>query len=142
MKWTFLIYNCPQNVYFLLKSLVDSVFFHTFAQDIMRMKRYLLILSAILFFVLLTPSKASCNVLWNYHVGIMESQEEEVTISFTQGTLYVTGGEGMKLEIVSLTGNKVLEQQVDSPAQKFELNIPKGCYIVKVGKVVRKVSIR
>lgn len=142
MKWTFLIYNCPQNVYFLLKSLVDSVIFHTFAQNIMRMKRSLLIISAILSFVLLAPATASSNVLWNYNAGIMESQDGVVTISFSQGTLYVTGGEGMTLEVVSLTGNKVMEQQVDSPAQKFELNIPKGCYIVKVGKVVRKVSIR
>ncbi|MDD3387351.1 MAG: secretion protein, partial [Prevotella sp.] len=26
--------------------------------------------------------------------------------------------------------------------KSYNLNLPKGCYIVKVGKVVRKVSIR
>ena len=26
--------------------------------------------------------------------------------------------------------------------QAIEINLPKGCYIVKVGKVVRKISIR
>ena len=35
-----------------------------------------------------------------------------------------------------------MEEQIASPAQKFELNIPKGCYIVKVGNVVRKISVR
>ena len=37
---------------------------------------------------------------------------------------------------------RLLEQQIDSPAQKIELNIPKGCYIVKVGSVVRKIAVR
>ena len=46
------------------------------------------------------------------------------------------------LEVVSLTGRRLLEQQIDSPAQKIELNIPKGCYIVKVGSVVRKIAVR
>lgn len=126
----------------MLKSLVDSDIFHTFAQNIMRMKRSLLVLSAVLSFALLAPATASASVFWNYNAGILESQDGAITISFSQGALYVTGGEGMTLEVVSLTGNKVMEQPIDSPAQKFELNIPKGCYIVKVGKVVRKVSIR
>ena len=46
------------------------------------------------------------------------------------------------LMISALTGKKVMDVKVESPAQKIELNIPKGCYIVKVGKVVRKVSVR
>ena len=107
----------------------------------MRMKRIVFILSAVLAFALFVPVTASSSVLKEYAIGIMDFQESEVTISVSQGSVYVYGGEGMTIEIVSLTGNKVFEQQIDSPAQKFELNIPKGCYIVKVGKVVRKVSI-
>jgi hypothetical protein len=44
--------------------------------------------------------------------------------------------------VVSLTGKRVMEERISSPAQQIELNIPKGCYIVKVGDVVRKVSVR
>jgi len=105
------------------------------------MKRFAFIFSVVLAFAFSSPVRA--NALWvnGYAAGVVDLQDMEVTISFSQGSIYVSGGEGMILEVVSLTGKKVLEQQIDSPSQKFELNIPKGCYIVKVGKVVRKVSI-
>jgi hypothetical protein len=78
-----------------------------------------------------------------YLAGVLElSQDQDVNITFSEGTLFVTGCEGQTLEIVSLTGKKIMDVKIESPAQKIELNIPKGCYIVKVGKVVRKVSIR
>ena len=64
------------------------------------------------------------------------------SISYTNGTLSVPGAEGQVLEVISLTGKRVMEERISSPAQRFELNIPKGCYIVKVGDVVRKVSVR
>ena len=70
------------------------------------------------------------------------ASEGEVTINYSQGVLYINNGEGKVLEVVSLTGRRLLEQQIDSPAQKIELNIPKGCYIVKVGSVVRKIAVR
>ena len=78
-----------------------------------------------------------------YMAGVMEMYvEQEADVIYTNGTLMVTGAEGCTLEVVSLTGKKVLTVEITSPAQKIELNIPKGCYIVKVGKVVRKVSVR
>lgn len=64
------------------------------------------------------------------------------SISYANGTLSVTGAEGQLLEVISLTGKCVMEERITSPAQRFELSIPKGCYIVKVGDVVRKVSVR
>lgn len=67
---------------------------------------------------------------------------KDITVSYSDGVLEVIGGEGLNLEVVSITGKKVLDVRIDSPALKIELNIPKGCYIVKVGKAVRKVSVR
>ncbi len=64
------------------------------------------------------------------------------TLTYTDGVLYITGAEGCTLEVISLTGKRVIEEQITSPSQKIELNIPKGCYIVKVGDLVRKVSVR
>lgn len=121
--------------------MVDSKVFRTFAKDFMRMKRIVIIVSAVLALSLFVPTTASSSVLREYALGIMDFQDSEVTISYSQGSVYVSGGEGLTIEVISLTGNKVFEQQIESPSQKFELNIPKGCYIVKVGKVVRKVSI-
>lgn len=78
-----------------------------------------------------------------YMAGVMEMAiDQEADVTYNDGTLMITGAEGCTLEIVSLTGKKVLSVEITSPAQKIELNIPKGCYIVKVGKVVRKVSVR
>ena len=125
----------------MLNYLVDSEVFRTFAKDFMRMKRIVIIVSAVLALALFVPTKASSSVLKEYVAGIMVLQDSEVTITYSQGSVYVTGGEGLTIEVVSLTGNKVYEEVITSPSQKFELNIPKGCYIVKVGKVVRKVSI-
>ena len=85
----------------------------------------------------------SANAAPAYSAGVMEmAVEQDVTITFSDGFLTVIGAEGQTLEIVSLTGKKIMDVKVESPAQKIELNIPKGCYIVKVGKVVRKVSVR
>ena len=42
---------------------------------------------------------------------------------------------------VSLTGRPVMKVRVDNDVQRVELNLPKGCYILKVDKVVRKVSV-
>ena len=66
----------------------------------------------------------------------------EITITINGQTVIVTGAQGQTLEVVSLTGRCIMSVKVESPAQKIELNVPKGCYILKIGKVVRKVSVR
>ena len=105
------------------------------------MKRIVIIVSAVLALALFVPTTANASVSKGYAAGILDFQDDEVSISYSQGSIYVSGGEGLTLEVISLTGKKVFEQQIDNSSQKFELNIPKGCYIVKVGKVVRKVSV-
>ena len=64
-----------------------------------------------------------------------------VTLSVTQSAVVVEGAAGMTLEVVSLTGRPVMKVRIDSQSQKIDLNLPKGCYIFKIDKVVRKVSI-
>jgi len=108
--------------------------------DYLLMIRILLIICMTIFFLAPIEVKASTP---GYMAGVMEiSVDNEPVISYTEGILTVTGAEGQTMEVVSLTGKKVMSLTIESPAQKIELNIPKGCYIVKVGKVVRKVSIR
>lgn len=105
------------------------------------MTKRILIISITMVLSSLVPIAA--NAAPAYLAGVMEmAPEPEVVITFNDGVLSVTGAEGQTLEIVSLTGKKIMDVKVESPAQKIELNIPKGCYIVKVGKVVRKVSVR
>ena len=70
------------------------------------------------------------------------AQFDETSIAVEGHTVTVSGAQGKKLEVVSLTGRLVAEYEIDAPVQRVELNLSKGCYILKVGKVVRKVSIR
>jgi hypothetical protein len=73
---------------------------------------------------------------------IIEQVEDDINIAVNGQSVTVSGAQGLTLEVVSLTGRRLSSVKIESPAQRIELNIPKGCYILKVGKVVRKVSIR
>ncbi len=68
--------------------------------------------------------------------------EEDITFVVNGQSVTITGAQGRTLEVVSLTGRCVMTVKIDSPSQRIELNVPKGCYILKIGKVVRKVAIR
>ena len=46
------------------------------------------------------------------------------------------------LSIYNVAGVHVQSFRVEGADRRYELNLPKGCYIVKVGKVVRKISIK
>lgn len=70
------------------------------------------------------------------------TEQSEPVISVQQSSVIVTGAVGETLEVVSLTGKSLMTVRIESPSQRIDLNVPKGCYILKVGKVVRKVTIR
>ena len=44
--------------------------------------------------------------------------------------------------ITNLTGAKVATVRIDSNDKTFALNLQKGCYLIKVGKIVRKISVQ
>lgn len=68
--------------------------------------------------------------------------DDEIIISVNGMSVTISGAQGETLEVVSLTGRRMMTVKIESPAQRIDLNVPKGCYILKVGKVVRKVSLR
>ena len=103
------------------------------------MKKSLLIFSMSLTLMLAVPSLVTAVTV---APGIEEFVDEDITITISGQTVTVTGAQGQTLEVVSLTGRRVMTEKIESPAQKIELNVPKGCYILKIGKVVRKVSVR
>ena len=74
--------------------------------------------------------------------GVAEQIDDEVTLSVEGNAVIVNGAQGEVLKVVSLTGRELAQYRIDSPAQRVELNLAKGCYVLKVGKIVRKVSIR
>lgn len=103
-------------------------------------RRNLLILSCVAMLAAATPLNAMNMVT---EMGVAEQVEEQTpTISVENNVVNVQNASGMSLEIVSLTGRAVASYKIEGPAQRIELNLPKGCYILKVGKVVRKVTVR
>ena len=74
--------------------------------------------------------------------AVQQDMGQEVTISVSGMTVTICGAQGETLEVISLTGRRITTVKIESPAQRIELNVPKGCYVLKVGKVARKVSLR
>lgn len=76
-------------------------------------------------------------------VEIVDNDFQAITISInSESVLRVTGAVGETLYIYNITGVRVMSIKVDGADKSYSLNLPKGCYIVKVGKMVRKISIR
>ena len=73
---------------------------------------------------------------------IIENDVQSVSISVSGTVLHVSGANGQVLKVYNVTGVCLMSGRVDSQDKRYELNVPKCCYIVKVGKTVRKISIR
>ena len=102
------------------------------------MNRILLTLFLSFTLSLIQPSTAAQMV----RIEISEPEMETVSIIVTDGALRVTGAAGQVLQVYNVAGVCVMSVKIESPDKRIDLNLPKGCYIVKVGKVVRKISIK
>ncbi|MBO5173279.1 MAG: T9SS type A sorting domain-containing protein [Bacteroidaceae bacterium] len=71
----------------------------------------------------------------------IEAEMEAVTLTIQEGKAHITNAEGKTLEIYNLTGVRVARIRIDSNDKQITLNLTRGCYIMKVDKVVRKVTI-
>ena len=74
-----------------------------------------------------TMASAEASVL------IIEQESQRITVSVSGSVL---------LHIYNVTGVRVMSIKVDGYEKSYTLNLPKGCYIVKIGKTVRKITIR
>lgn len=66
---------------------------------------------------------------------------EEATIKAEGRRITVNGAEDETLEVFNIAGVKVASYAIDSPAKTINLTVPRGVYILRVGKVARKVNI-
>lgn len=65
----------------------------------------------------------------------------EPAISVSGKTVHVTNAEGQTLEVYNITGVRVGSYKIDSPDKQITLSLTKGCYILRVGKITRKVAL-
>ena len=75
-------------------------------------------------------------------IEIIDNEIVDVDITLNGNTLHVANATGQMLFIYNVAGVRVMSVKVESADKHYELNLPKGCYIVKVGKTVRKISIK
>lgn len=65
----------------------------------------------------------------------------EMSVEVRGNVLHIVGAQGATLEVYDVTGKRVLTTRVDSNDKRVALNLGKGCYIVKVGKITRKIAL-
>ncbi|MBQ7424525.1 MAG: T9SS type A sorting domain-containing protein [Prevotella sp.] len=75
-------------------------------------------------------------------VEIIEQDFQQATVTISGNTLHVVGANDQVLHIYNVAGVRVMSFKVEGADRHYELNLPKGCYIVKVGKTVKKISVR
>jgi len=72
----------------------------------------------------------------------VETEISAISLSVNGSKVHISGADGETLEVYNLTGVKVATIRIDSNDKSMTLNLQRGCYILKVGKLVRKISIR
>ena len=72
----------------------------------------------------------------------IEMSVSGISLSIAGGNVHIIGAAGEVMEIFNLTGAKVATFRIDSNDKAFALNLTKGCYLIKVGKIVRKISVQ
>ena len=106
----------------------------------MRMRKRLIVYAFSMAMLMIPASMLRASEMADFAIE-QQAIDEEISISISGQSVTVSGAQGETLEVISLTGKKVMAVKIESPVQRIEINVPKGCYILKIGKVVRKVSL-
>ena len=78
---------------------------------------------------------------WQESSESVESEVGTITIEVQGNQIHILNAAGMEAEIFNITGTRIATVSIDSEDKTFRLNL-KGCFLIKVGKVVRKVYLR
>lgn len=87
------------------------------------------------------PAVANANV--SESIEFIDNDFQNIQIAVVgQSIIHVTGANGLNMEIYNVAGVCVKSIRIDGADRHLDLNLQKGCYIVKIGKIVRKISIK
>ena len=75
-------------------------------------------------------------------IEILDNEPQGITINVRESAVQIAGANGETLHVYNVAGVRIKSIKIDGDDKRFELNLPKGCYILKVGKTVRKISVR
>lgn len=87
---------------------------------------------------------APVQVRANAAIEIIENdfQPTAANITVNGGSIRVSGANGKIMYVYNLAGVRIHSIKVEGVDRTYDLNLSKGCYIIKVGTTVRKVSLK
>lgn len=87
---------------------------------------------------------APVQVRANAAIEIIENdlQPTAANITVNGGSIRVSGANGNIMYVYNLAGVRIHSIKVEGADRTYDLNLSKGCYIIKVGTTVRKVSLK
>lgn len=92
----------------------------------------------IAFLLTLTVPTAVCAT---ESINMIEQEQQPVVTVTGNSTIHVQNANGMTLYVYTVAGVVKQTIKVSGLDCHYDLNLPKGCYIIKVGKTVRKISV-
>ncbi len=98
------------------------------------------VLTIMFFSMLLGTIPLQVSAAANVEIIDNDFQQVSITVS-TGGVLHISGANGQVLQVYNVLGVKVASIKVEGNDKRIELPLKSGCYIVKVGDVVRKISV-
>lgn len=104
------------------------------------MMKYILTTIMMALLTVCAPVQARANAA----IEIIENdlQPTAANITVNGGTIRVSGANGKTMYVYNLAGVRIHSIKVEGADRTYDLNLSKGCYIIKVGTTVRKVSLK
>ena len=71
----------------------------------------------------------------------IENEVLPVTITVYESTIHIKNAQQQTLQIYDVTGKCVASYKIDSSDKVISATLPRGCYILKIGRIARKVYL-
>lgn len=104
--------------------------------------RYILAVTLAAMFSFCMPADAMASCAIEIVDNDLQPSADNVNITIEGTSVRVTGANGQTLYVYNVAGVRVHSVKVEGADKHLDLNLRKGCYILKVGKTVRKVSLK
>ena len=76
-------------------------------------------------------------------IEIIDQDAQATVISqTTNNTLHIVNANGDMVSIYNVAGKCIKTFRVEGQDRQYELNLPKGIYIVKVGNTARRIIVK
>ncbi|MEG2515053.1 MAG: T9SS type A sorting domain-containing protein [Bacteroidaceae bacterium] len=71
------------------------------------------------------------------------ADQQPISLTISGTSIHIQNADkGDTLEVYNILGVKLLSIKIDTPDKSIPLTLPKGCYILKIENIVRKIAIK